>query len=598
MFHRTRTLLPFLALLVFPLATLAQDRAGACFFSADFEDGVIPTGWDVGPLVEMEDAAGNGLDTFVTAWTVGNAAAANAGGFFPVPGVPIGNQFAMANDDAPPCNCDMADLALTTSPIDLSGRNGVALECRVFHEQALGGGPASVEVSFGGGSWITMATVPVLAGGWQHLFVNLSAFDGQPDLRIRFRWSDGGNWATGFAVDDICLRERTASDLSLVNTYTHDISADPFTTGDQGLYYSMVPLSQAGPMTVSAELMNRGMNTLQGITVEATISLNGTVAGPFTSDAWPELLPGARALVTIPTGWVADAIGLVEVEFTASSAVTDDDPSDNSGNATMRISGPGWEDGYGAMAADAGQYEGEVGGAQAFIATNRFELRESGVAPTGISAFLSGVSQVGEPVRAILFDGNLAFVDTSSRHFLTEEDVIQAGMGEAIFLPLSNTSALPAGDYFAGLQHLDVGFGGQVRVSTSGTGPIGRALLMEGITFDLTYLLATPMVRLHFNDYGVGLEPVDESLNVNGIHVFPVPMGDQGRIRFELEQASRVTLYVLDMTGRSVWERDLGRVFVGYHEEMLEVSHLSAGTYVVRLTVGGDHHHIPVIVTR
>jgi hypothetical protein len=595
MYHCARTLLPLLAIACLPFATWAQERADECFFGADFEDGTIPGGWEVGPLVEVQDAAGNGLDSFVVAWTVGNAAAANAGGFFPVPDVPIGNQFAMANDDAPPCNCDMGNVALTTPPIDLTGRSGVALECRVFHEQILGGGPAVVEANIGGSNWITMATVPVQAGDWQHLFLNLTAFDGQPALRLRFRWSDNGTWAAGFAVDDICLRERNTHDLAVVQAYTHDATADPFTTGDQSLKYSYLPLEQAGPFTVSAELMNRGLATLDGVTLSATITLNGVVQGTWTSGPAWQLLPGQRLIAPVTTGWTPDAVGQVEVTVNASSSVEDDDPVDNSGTASMRISGPGWENGYSAMAADALEIQGEVGGPQAFIAANRVELINAGSVPAGISAVLSGASQEGEAVRAILFDGNLAFVDTSTRHILTGEDIFLAGQGEPLYLPLSAPPTLPAGDYFVGFQHLDGN--GQVLVSTSGTGPIGRALFMSGLNFEVTYLRATPMVRLHLSDYGVGLEDLAGSKE-NALHIFPVPMADQGRVRFTLEQAAPVHLQVLDLSGRVALERGLGTLGAGIHEQVLDVGRLAPGSYVVRVVAGREQLVQRLVVAR
>src|SRR5437868_10025763 len=103
---RTRAL-GTLLLLVIPAFAQAQGRpkAQACFFSANFEDGLIPAGWDIGPLVERQDSLG----LFVPAWTVGTSSDANANGSFPVADIPTGNHFVMVNDDASPCDCAMAD---------------------------------------------------------------------------------------------------------------------------------------------------------------------------------------------------------------------------------------------------------------------------------------------------------------------------------------------------------------------------------------------------------------------------------------------------------------------------------------------------------
>ncbi len=211
----------------------AQARAEACFFSADFEEADPLTGWEIGPAVERRTPEGVGLGEFVPAWTLGNADEADAAGYFAVPDSPIGNRFAMANDAAAPCNCDLNDVALTSPLIDLSGRTGVALECRVFHDGIFGSGPAVIEYSMLDGQWLALDTIPTVDGQWQRLFIDLGAADGSPTFRLRIRWSDGGVWVGGFAIDDVCLRERRSHDLVVVRGQLGSQSASAFETGDQ-----------------------------------------------------------------------------------------------------------------------------------------------------------------------------------------------------------------------------------------------------------------------------------------------------------------------------------------------------------------------------
>ena len=106
-----------LALILAPcmaLQVMAQPRAADCFFTADFEGEDPLQGWDLGALVERQDANNVGNGEFVAAWSVGNAATANAAGYFPVPDAPVGDLFARANDAASPCNCAMDAVSLTT----------------------------------------------------------------------------------------------------------------------------------------------------------------------------------------------------------------------------------------------------------------------------------------------------------------------------------------------------------------------------------------------------------------------------------------------------------------------------------------------------
>ncbi|MCW5900317.1 MAG: hypothetical protein KIT10_13705 [Flavobacteriales bacterium] len=576
------TLLSAIPLMIMGHRAHAQAKAQPCFFSVDFEDGTIPAGWDIGPQVERQTADGSGLGEFVPAWTVGNALQANAGGFFPVPDLPAGNRFAMANDDAPPCNCDMQQVAITAQAIDLGGRSGTALECRVFHEQTLGGGPAYVEASIDGTSWITMALVPAQPGGWRDLVVNLSAFDGQPALRLRFRWSDNGQWASGFAVDDICLRERLAYDLSVAQAFTHDPSVSPFTMGDQSLRYRLLPLEQAGPLTVAVEVVNRGLQPMPQVNAAVVINHEGVDHGPFAGEAIPLLVPGESAILPIATGWTPSTTGTLNVGVTVSGGVADLDETDNSGNATMRITGPDWADGYGAMARDEDQPVGFVGGDEVFIAGNRMELAMGGTAPTGISAVFGAGTEDSTVVRAILMDLNMALVDTSTRHVISEEDLARIAVGEPLFLPFANPSTLPAGDYFVGMQRLSDPDNGVVHVLVSGSGAAGGAFFMEGPNFLLSWMLATPMVRLHFADYGVGVTEVSEE-RVNSLHVFPVPMQGGGWVSFTLDHSAALRLVMRDMQGREVGSRSHGTLGKGSHQMPVDVSGLAAGTYLLGL---------------
>jgi hypothetical protein len=550
------------------------------FFSADFNDGNWPSAFDLGAAVEQQTPEGEGTGEFVPAWRIGTATEANAGGFFEVPNMPIGNRFAMSNDDAEPCNCDLQNVSLTFTAPSFVGRSGIALECRVFHDQALGGGDAFIEVSYLGGSWTQLATVPVDGHEWQPLLVNLSAYDGFDNIRIRFRWSDNGQWASGFAVDDIVLRERGAVDLSVEEVFTYDPTADPFTLGDQALRYTLLPLEQVAPMHVAAEVMNRGTQALTGFSVSASLALNGTVQVTRDSTLATTLLPGERTVVLLPMEWAPTSIGQVVATISFSTIAPDEDPSNNAGTADLRITGPGWDGRYGAMARDNGQLQGTMGGAFPFIALTRLEMANSGSTARGVSAYITSNSAVGEEMRAILFNSDFAFVDSSARHVLTQEDLDRAWVGESLYLSFAEQVVLSAGDYFAGMQHLDGD--GEVFIGLSGNTPIGASVLMQGPTFVVDYLRTAPMVRLHLDGFGVGIDELGSTQN-GSLSVYPVPLNGAGTVRFELSKTSSVALRVLDMSGRVVWLEELGHLPQGQHTAGLTTHGLADGLYTVEV---------------
>jgi len=71
----------------------------------------------------------------------------------------------------------------------------------------------------------------------------------------------------------------------------------------------------------------------------------------------------------------------------------------------------------------------------------------------------------------------------------------------------------------------------------------------------------------------------------SGMAVFPNPVTDQATIQFELAEASRVRLELLDATGRVVEVLMDARVESGMQRmDRVDMKNLGAGWYTVRLT--------------
>ena len=575
--HSTRSL-AFLLSGLLSITGWAQPRALPCFFSADFESVDPLSGWDIGPLVERRSSDGIGLGEFVPAWSVGAAIAANSHGYFPVADHPFGNLFVMVNDDAAPCNCDMPLVALTTPVLDLGGRTGVALECRVFNEGTLGAAPATVEVNTGGDTWSLLATLPNVVGEWQNIFIDLSAFDGQANIRLRFNWGDGGGWSSGFALDDLCIRERLAHDFTIVDVLAHDVAVAPFVMGDQSLRYRQLPLEQAGPLIVTVEVKNSGTDTLRNVGVSASLFQNGNNIGPFEAVPLDSLLPGERAWVRISTGWEATEVGELDVFAAGGAGPTDDDANDNSGLTIMQITGPGWDNGYSAMACDNGLAEGAIRSEDGIIAANRMEIIRPGSTATGISAQFGTGTQLGEEVRAILMDMNFSLLDTSARRAISQEDLDAIWGGAPLYFPLTGQSTLPVGDLFTGIQHLRTGSVGVVEVAVGGSAVVGGSTLQVGNSFTLSFSRTTPMVRLHLSAVGVGIHgptlPPGQDL-----HIYPVPAVTTAKIDFELAHGGSVEIELIDGMGRLVRKWSAGVLPGGKNSWIMDVSDLDEGSY-------------------
>ncbi len=164
------------------------------YFSEDFEIVTIPAlpaGWSVN--------GNTGSDLFMS----GNSTSASSSGFNVMPHT----QFAYSNDDN--CNCDKAADYLEMPSLDFSGLTGLVLKFEAFNALQQFGDISFIDVSIDGGVvWNQIYSIPPIPSNtWQTLTISLSAYDNQPDVRIRFHYDDQGTWGGGFAVDNISVEK-------------------------------------------------------------------------------------------------------------------------------------------------------------------------------------------------------------------------------------------------------------------------------------------------------------------------------------------------------------------------------------------------------
>ncbi|MCB0770323.1 MAG: hypothetical protein KDC00_07955 [Flavobacteriales bacterium] len=588
---RTRAII--LIALLSATADLAAQRATDCIAFYDFETIDQFNGWDIGPFVDAQTPGGEPTGVIVTAWELADATAANANGYFPVPDIPIGNTFVQANDAADPCNCGMNDVKLTTPLFDLSDHVGMALEFRAFHEGTLGGGPAIVEARNGNDEWSLLDTIIPLPGAWQTIRMDLSAFDGLPEVMIRFRWSDGGGWASGFAMDDMCLRERFANDLTVSKVLLGDPTMPAFNMFEQTLPYRQLPVEQFGGLSATMEVVNNGTSSAEVDSMDVDLLWNGAFAEGFRTAGPGVLAPGEHATVQVTHTWTPTGAGRLTVVGKIPSDVPDDDESDNNASGTIEYTAAGWSAGYGAMSVDNDLVEHRAGGRGNFVLANRMEIVNAGSTAQGASVLLATSSNEGEEIRAILMDANFSFVDTSARRSITQEDIERTYNGEALYLPFSMTPELHIGDHFVGIQHLETGDEGNVEIALGGPAPLGGSVLLEGLAFDLTYLTIAPFVRLHLADVAVGL--VDPQFPEIEISMHPSPADMHIQLDLSVPESGMVQVEVCAADGRVVLlKRNSGSS--GNRTLRLDTSNWSSGSYHVTVLSERWHAHGSFIV--
>ena len=277
--------------------------AGSAFsqvLTEDFEGlgGALPTGW-----TSVSSTPGSG--DYVT----GDAALANAGTYWPVP---VHTDFAQVNDDV--CNCDLSAAYLVSPSMDFTGLSGMVVEYAFVDDLTYGGNPHQVDVSTDGTTWTNVFTYAPTAPSldWLSGLAPLgAATDGAATVWVRFKYDDGGSWATGLAIDDVVVKEPALNDASLTA-----VSVARWALTGTNSVLSTEVTNVGGNAITSLEIdWNDGVSHVQTVTVN--------------------IAPGATATVDHPTS-VTYALAVEEninVTITAVNATTDGDPSNNTGSA-------------------------------------------------------------------------------------------------------------------------------------------------------------------------------------------------------------------------------------------------------------------------
>lgn len=154
-------------------------------------------------LVDFEAHAANTLpggwtrSSNATGWRVGTALGST---YWSVPAHTV---YAATNDDAAGASGD-GSMDLLVSPVfDFSGAH-VGIPLLTFDSFFTGayGQLAYVEVSTNGTDWTVLQDM-VANPAWNLVTVSLADFDGEPYVKVRFHGDDAGEWASGWAVDNI-----------------------------------------------------------------------------------------------------------------------------------------------------------------------------------------------------------------------------------------------------------------------------------------------------------------------------------------------------------------------------------------------------------
>lgn len=252
-------------------------------YTEDFENPNPAQCWEI-----INDGVGAGT------WQYGT----NLGsGAFTIPSVPVGNQYAAANDDACPSpGCGAPFQSWLISPkFNFSAYSQLELAFRAVFRTDLG----EVRISTDRINWTTIHSVASITGVWQDVTLDLDAYAGEPQVWIAFYYDDLNTWGYGFAVDDVVVREKPIQLVSLSPLHT---ATNIDVTTSLALTFNQPPAIGTGSITLTG-----GTSPI----VVPISALNTTIVGNTATITLPSSLAYFITYsVSVPSGVFTTAGGL------------------------------------------------------------------------------------------------------------------------------------------------------------------------------------------------------------------------------------------------------------------------------------------------
>jgi len=204
--------------------------------------------------------------------------------------IPAHTVYAAANDDAAGSSGDGSMDLLITPLLDFSGTGALGVQMK-FDSFYTGDYSyvATVEISVAGGAWTNIFTVPATSA-WATYAINLSSYAAAP-FQIRFHGNDSGSWSSGWAIDDVIIKELPNYDVEVVSIDMEEVYAPESLTPKATVINNGI---NTAPFTVTMEIGD-AYTDVQQVTALATGLTQQVSFTPMT----PELYQGYNVTVTV-----------------------------------------------------------------------------------------------------------------------------------------------------------------------------------------------------------------------------------------------------------------------------------------------------------
>jgi hypothetical protein len=408
--------------------------------------------------------------------------------------------------------------------------------------------------------------------------INLANYIGSAtSILVRFSWttafpasaSNANVWvAYAWMIDDV----------NITTNPTDDLKQNGVLWGTDGpfgvLPYYKVPVSQISPIEFGGIITNNGINNQTDVLFNATATGYAGVSAATTINS-----------AVLDTVWVANpltpvtTLGSTTVSFNTSMTATDVNPADNALAAPITFEITEFE-----YARDSGPKTGTSdNGTEPFEVGNIFDIFETATLFSA-DVFLDNTTTTGTLIYAALYDASGAdFVEVAR----TDDRIVAStDKNKKLALEFEGGVELTAETSYL----LVVGSAGgtapnDLVVQTAGTSEAQTSFFYDGsAAAEWLYTTSTPKVRMNFGD----ASGIKELTNTVGLAIYPNPAAAQTSISFNLKEEAKVSVSIVDVTGKSVYANELGAIASGAHKVNVNTDTLSNGVYMVNVTSNGS----------
>lgn len=555
---------------------------GIVIYENDFDN---PGDWVIDNDGQAGGAFGWTIDAVSDGWYSATGITSTSGGNY----AELSNGNAQMGTQA----LDVTYTLTLANPIDIPNlplNTGSSDQVSLQYEQfgALFNDQQTVEISVDGGSnWQVVRDnrdhhgVLSQSGGSAYpnpelVSINLAPYvtGNASNFLLRFVWTTAfpqfstnpGVWITyGWYIDDVKLVTNPDNDLETSNAYW----------GRLGLNYYQIPNTQLAALDFAVDATNNGINPQTN--AQLNVDITGAATGSASS-AGLTVAPNTTETLAIVGGFTPTVNGTYNIAWDISQNEVDDVPANNvlTGDA-FQVVDYIWARDKGNTPTGTFNNQG-IG----FKLGNLFDVVNDQMVYS-VQTRLSNTSTIGAEFQAKIY-----WLPSTAA---TLDDMVEIGFSDFIQVAAGNVNQIIDIDLlapvtlgadstiFVAIESAgDAGATNGVVISTSGTALEQTVFMYDDQDVEWYYTTGTPIIRLNFEENGVGL---DENASQIGLNVYPNPVKDEVNIAFNLNDASNAEVKVIDITGKQVASQSSANAVAGAQKFTINTTNLASGVYTV-----------------